>query len=243
MTVLVTMAGSGSRFRIQGYEVPKFMIRAKGKTLFEWSMSSLRNFFDQHFIFACLEEHDSKRILEMAAEIGIGNATIQSRSQVSLGQAQTAYDVLGHANRDDPLWIYNIDTYIEEGITPTDIFGYQGCVHVFESRNSAMSFVRYDDSGRVVQIVEKKVISQWATVGVYGFESATLYGEIYKEVYQSVFKNEVNGERYVAPMYDRILRLGGSINSPRLSHSSVHVLGTPQELLDFDPDALPPTGG
>ncbi len=242
MTVLVTMAGSGSRFRLEGYKVPKFMIRAKGKTLFEWSMSSLRNFFDQHFIFACLEEHDSKWISQMAAEIGIGNATIQSRSQVSLGQAQTAYDVLGHVNKRDALWIYNIDTYIEEGVTPTDISGYQGCVHVFESCNSAMSFVRYDDSGRVVEIAEKKVISPWATVGVYGFESATLYSELYKEVYRSSFKNEVNGERYVAPMYDWILRLGGSINSPRLSHSFVHVLGTPQELLDFDPHALPPTG-
>ena len=41
---VITMAGLGSRFRKVGYNVPKFMIEAKGKTLFEWSMESLKNF-------------------------------------------------------------------------------------------------------------------------------------------------------------------------------------------------------
>ena len=41
MTIIITMAGLGSRFRKAGYECPKYMIEAKGKTLFEWSMGSL----------------------------------------------------------------------------------------------------------------------------------------------------------------------------------------------------------
>jgi choline kinase len=40
------MAGLGSRFRKAGYNVPKYMIEAKGKTLFEWSMISLTGFKD-----------------------------------------------------------------------------------------------------------------------------------------------------------------------------------------------------
>ena len=39
--VVITMGGLGSRFRKAGYTVPKYMIEAKGKTLFEWSMISL----------------------------------------------------------------------------------------------------------------------------------------------------------------------------------------------------------
>ena len=35
------MAGLGLRFKKAGYNVPKYMIEAKGKTLFEWSMDSL----------------------------------------------------------------------------------------------------------------------------------------------------------------------------------------------------------
>ena len=41
MIVIITMAGLGSRFRKAGYNCPKYMIEAKGKTLFDWSMDSL----------------------------------------------------------------------------------------------------------------------------------------------------------------------------------------------------------
>lgn len=41
MTIIITMAGLGSRFKKAGYNCPKYMIEAKGKTLFDWSMDSL----------------------------------------------------------------------------------------------------------------------------------------------------------------------------------------------------------
>ena len=41
MIIIITMAGLGLRFRKAGYNCPKYMIEAKGKTLFEWSMDSL----------------------------------------------------------------------------------------------------------------------------------------------------------------------------------------------------------
>ena len=44
MTIIITMAGLGSRFKKAGYDCPKYMIEAKGKTLFEWSMDSLVNY-------------------------------------------------------------------------------------------------------------------------------------------------------------------------------------------------------
>ena len=36
LEIVITMGGRGERFRRRGYNVPKFMIKAKGKTLFEW---------------------------------------------------------------------------------------------------------------------------------------------------------------------------------------------------------------
>lgn len=46
MTVVITMAGLGSRFRKAGYKVPKYQIEAHGRTLFDWSMESLKGFAD-----------------------------------------------------------------------------------------------------------------------------------------------------------------------------------------------------
>ncbi len=239
MTVIVTMAGAGSRFRNAGYLVHKHMIRARGKTLFEWSMQSLTEFNDQHFIFACLAEHDQQWIRERAAEMGIHNVSVAPRATLSLGQAQTAYDVLQLAAANEPAWIYNIDTYIEHGLKPSDLLNHQGCVHVFESSNPAMSFVRYDEHGQVVELAEKKVISNWATVGVYGFESAALYQHLYEESYNACGVQEVGGERYVAPMYQLLLEKGYSVCAPKLNPSDVHILGTPQEVTAFDPKVEP----
>jgi dTDP-glucose pyrophosphorylase len=204
-------------------------------------MESLRSFFEQHFIFACLAEHDSCWIKNQAAAMGIRHVSVVPREALSLGQAQTAYDVLGEAAAAEAVWVYNIDTYIERGLEPADMDGHQGCVHVFESRNPGMSFVRYDD-GRVVELAEKKVISQWATVGVYGFESAGLYRQLYEQAYHAGGVKEVGGERYVAPMYQLLLDAGQAVCAPKLELAAVHILGTPQEVLDFDPQVRPPHG-
>ena len=63
MTIIITMAGLGTRFKKAGYQCPKYMIEAKGKTLFEWSMDSLVGYNQQ----GCTEsdmtevtEHDHK---------------------------------------------------------------------------------------------------------------------------------------------------------------------------------------
>ena len=40
VNVIITMGGIGSRFAKVGYNLPKYMIEAKGKTLFEWSLDS-----------------------------------------------------------------------------------------------------------------------------------------------------------------------------------------------------------
>lgn len=242
MTVVVTMAGAGSRFHSQGYKVPKYMITARGRTLFEWSMESLKAFSDQHFVFACLEEHDFSWIEQKAKAMGLRQVTVMPRPTLSLGQAETAYDVMTEVDQNDVVWIYNIDTYIRHGLGPKDIDGYQGCVHVFHSTNPSMSFVRFNDDDQVVEMAEKKVISDWASVGVYGFESSALYRQLYEESYYSKRVKEIGGERYIAPMYQLLLGAGGKVRAPKLDLAAVSILGTPQEVLEFDPRVAPPFG-
>lgn len=242
MTVVITMAGAGSRFSKQGYQVPKYMIRARGRTLFEWSMESLKDFSDHHFIFACLDEHNLEWIELTAKAMGFKFVTVAPRPRLSLGQAQTAYDVMSKADPHEVVWIYNIDTFIEQGLSPDDINGYQGCVHVFYSTSPSMSFVRFSDDGLVVELAEKKTISNWATAGVYGFESSKLYQQLYEASYYDGYVQEVSGERYVAPMYQLLLNSGGKVCAPKLDLCAVSILGTPQEVLSFDPTVKPPFG-
>lgn len=243
MTVLVTMAGYGSRFKEKGYLPPKFRIMARGRTLMDWSLLSLRAFFGQRFIFACLDEEDGDWIRSTAAALGIAEVVVAKRSGVSRGQAETAFDALAHVDPSQPLWIYNIDTCVTpNAMRPQGLGTAAGCVPVFHCSEPNMSFVRYGSGDNVVEIAEKQPISSWATVGLYGFRSAACFAEHYQEAYERGRIRIAQRERYVAPMYELMLTGGERVVAPRLQTDDVNILGTPAELLAFDPAAQPPFG-
>ena len=243
MTVLITMAGLGSRFKERGYLPPKFRIVARGRTLMDWSLVSLQSFFGERFIFACLEEEDGDWIRSTAAALGIAEVVVAKRSGVSRGQAETAFDALVHVDPSQPLWIYNIDTCVRpSAMRPQDLGTAAGCVPVFHCAEPNMSFVRYGSGDDVIEIAEKQPISSWATVGLYGFRSAAHFAERYQEAYDQGRIRMVQGERYVAPIYELMLIKGERIIAPRLAMEDVNILGTPAQVLVFDPAALPPFG-
>lgn len=246
MTVVLTMAGHGSRFAKQGYRVPKHLIGARGQSLLDWSLRSLEAFFDQHFVFACLAEHDADWIRARAQACGIAQVSVVSREGVSSGQAQTAFDALANpcvqVSPDQPLWIFNIDTFVQQGLHPAHLVGAEGCLHVFPSSDPGMSFVRCDDQGAVIEVAEKRVISNWASVGFYGFSSVNLFRALYSRCYAGSRSRAVSGEFYVAPMFEPLLRAGGRVVAPKLQRDWVHILGTPADVLAFDPSAVPPQG-
>jgi len=243
MTVLVTMAGLGSRFKEKGYLLPKFRVMARGRTLMDWSLSSLQAFFGQRFIFACLEGEEEDWIHSAVTDLGISEFVIAKRSIVSRGQAETAFDALMYAAPSDSLWIYNIDTcVVPYAMRPQHLGTAAGCVPVFHCNDPNMSFVRYGQGDDVIEIAEKQPISHWATIGLYGFRSARCFSESYQEAYDRGRIQTVQGERYVAPIYKLTLLQGERVVAPRLGIEAVRILGTPAQVLDFDPAAHPPFG-
>lgn len=216
---------------------------ARGRTLIDWSLASLRDFFGERFIFACLDDEDGDWILAMAAALGIADAVIAKRSGVSRGQAETAFGVLAHAAPGQPLWIYNIDTCVTPSLMhPQDLGTAGGCVPVFNCSEPNMSFVRYGSGNEVAEVAEKNPISSWATVGLYGFRSAACFSDYYREAYDRGRLGVVQGERYVAPIYRLLLAQGERVVAPRLELEDVNILGTPAQILTFDPAARPPWG-
>ena len=88
MTIVITMAGLGSRFRKVGYTVPKYMIEAHGKTLFEWSMESLEGFDckNNRCIFIVRKEDDASGfITETCARLGIHDVKVVEIDYLTIG--------------------------------------------------------------------------------------------------------------------------------------------------------------
>ena len=232
--IVVTMGGLGTRFRKKGYTVPKYMIEARGKTLFEWSMISLTDCKERtaRYIFIALDDDDNDVetfISEKCRDLGIVNYYTILLDSLTDGQATTAMKAEKYWNADDALLIYNIDTYVEAGEIKSDDFHGDGFIPCFKASGTHWSFVRLDECGKVVEIKEKQRISDYCTIGAYYFRTCSLYKKLYDEFYDQK-GYLINGEKYVAPLYDYLLSINGDVYISDISPDKVHVLGTPEEL-------------
>lgn len=235
--VVITMGGLGSRFRKMGYTVPKYMIEAKGKPLFEWSLISLDGYkkeVDKYIFIAMADDQTDVEgfIRGKCQELGIAEYEVIILDYLTDGQATTAMKAAEYWDRNHALLIYNIDTYVEAGEMNSAELRGDGFIPCFQAEGDHWSFVRLDASGKVVEIKEKQRISDYCTLGAYYFKTCGLYEDLYNEYY-SKHRELVNGEKYVAPLYDFLLSKGGEIYISDIEPKRVHVLGTPEELQAF----------
>ena len=237
LDIVITMGGLGSRFRKMGYTVPKYMIEAKGKTLFEWSMISLEGYKEDvnQYIFIAMRDEtcDVEAFIgKKCEELGFSSYHVIILDYLTDGQATTAMMAKKYWAPENALLIYNIDTYVEAGEMNSGELKGDGFIPCFQAEGDHWSFVRLDETGKVVEIKEKKRISNYCTLGAYYFKSCQLYSDLYEEYYSKAGVL-VNGEKYVAPLYDYLLSKNGEIFISDVPPEKVHVLGTPEELQAF----------
>ena len=66
--IVIPMAGLSSRFKKAGFSKPKYMLEAKGKTLFEHSILSFERYFDkEEFLFIVLDVFGTPAFVEESA--------------------------------------------------------------------------------------------------------------------------------------------------------------------------------
>ncbi len=234
MNIIITMAGDGKRFREAGIDKAKHMIVVKDKTLFEWAISSLKNFYDYKFIFVVKKSHNSTVFInEKCHLLGIKDFEILEIDYLTKGQASSALVAKGKIkNLSSPLMIYNIDTYVEPDQLKPDHLKGDGWIPAFIADGNKWSFVKFGDDLEVTEVTEKKRISEFGTIGLYYFRSFNLFKECYDK-----YKFDNYKEEYIAPLYNVI------IDNPVLhpythiiDHHSVHVLGTPEDVISFWPE-------
>lgn len=235
MTIVITMAGLGTRFRQAGYPMPKYQIPAQGKTLFDWSMLSLKGCQKQtvQYIFVVRREDAASPFLtEHCRTLGIDPFKIVELDSPTDGQATTAMLAAPYWDRETSLLIYNIDTFVEPGELNAEELKGDGFIPCFQAEGDHWSFVETDYTGKAVEVREKVRISNHCTLGAYYFRTCALYEKLYREYYGDDSHLE-KGEKYVAPLYNYLISNGGEVFISDVDSDKVHVLGTPEELRVF----------
>lgn len=234
LNIVIPMAGRGSRFAEQGYELPKPLIRVHGKPMIDVVVSNLRPDCAHRFIFICLREHGAEYGLEEhLAELTPG-CEIVYVDQVTEGAACTVLLAKKFIDNDDPLMIANsdqwVDTNINEYLQEMDSKGLDGLIMTMWANDPKWSFVRFDDVGTVCEVVEKEVVSEEATVGIYNFRSGKDY---VRAAEQMIAKDlRVNNEFYVAPTYNQLIGEGQTLGVYNVGREfdGMYGLGIPSDL-------------
>lgn len=235
ITAIITMAGLGTRFRAAGYTCPKYQIEAKGKTLFEWSLDSLKGYaasISQYIFVVRAEDNAKPFIAEKCEACGIREYRILELDHPTDGQATTCMLALPFCKLENAILVYNIDTYVEPYAMRQEELAGDGHIPCFYAEGTHWSFVKLDERGRAIEVREKERISDNCTLGAYYFSSARLYKQLYEEYYADNSKMEKN-EKYIAPLYNYMIEKGMNVTISIVDANKVHVLGTPEELRSF----------
>lgn len=237
INIVIPMAGAGSRFAKDGYKNPKPFIDVLGKPMIFHIIDNI-SIPGAKYIFICQQEHlknfGSEFVNEIKKRTFIKDYQIISVDGLTEGAACTVLISKPYINSNDEMLIVNSDQLVGfDDINKSLLFfeknNADGGILCFFNKSSKWSYVDINDRRQINRVVEKQVISDHATVGIYYFKHGR---EFVENAEQMIKKNDrVNNEFYVCPVYNHLL-LREKIILPYFINE-MYGLGTPEDLNHF----------
>lgn len=230
------MAGHGSRFTKAGYVDPKPLIPVLGKPMIELVIENLKPSCEHRFIFICQAEHLHNYPLRSLLEIKAQGCHIIEVGAVTEGAACTVLLAKPYIDNVDQLMIANCDQYIDVdinqylgGLTPN----VDGLIMTMKETSNKWSYIELDSQSKITRVVEKEVVSEEATVGIYNYQRGADFVNAAERMIEKNFR--VNNEFYVAPAYNEMILAGKNITYINIGTlgAGMHGLGTPEDLEIF----------
>jgi|688.fasta_scaffold87866_5 NDP-sugar pyrophosphorylase family protein len=233
MVVLIPMAGLGTRFKQEGFDLPKPIIEVNGKTLIEHSIETLG--FDAKYVFITrrYENADHNKILSNLLKQLKPNSVEIQLDHVTRGSVETCLKAVEYINNDEELIITNCDQRLEwdeecflNFIKSEDL---DGCVVTHESENPKHSYAKTNDLGIIDNIKEKVTISKNALIGLHYWKHGR---DFVTSAFRLISEFESRGltECYVSETYNYLIKEGKKIKIYDIHPNEYICLGTPYDV-------------
>lgn len=234
LNIVVPMAGLGSRFSAAGFTEPKPLIPVFGRPMIERVIDNLRPACAHRFIFICQRAHERQHGLSARLQAMAPGSEIVLTEGLTEGAACSVLLARELIDCPQPMMVANCDQYVDIAIDDFLADGSKllldGLVMTMPADNPKWSFVRTGASGLVEEVREKVVISNEATVGIYQFSHGA---DFVRGALAMIARDErVNGEFYVAPVYNDLIAEGARIGTYDIG-LHMHGIGTPDDLARF----------
>jgi HAD superfamily hydrolase (TIGR01509 family) len=226
LSVLIPMAGAGSRF--EGYTFPKPLIDVKGKPMIQLVVENLN--IEANYIYVVQKVHREKYNLDTLLNLITPGCKIVEVDGVTAGAACTALLAKEHIDNENPLFFANSDQFVEwdsnEFMYKMNETNSDGGIVTFRATHPKWSFVKIDENGLVTEVAEKNPISDIATVGYYYWKQGSDFVKFAEEMIDENIR--VNNEFYVCPVFNHAIKHGKHIRT--FDVPKMWGLGTPEDL-------------
>ena len=237
LNIVLPIAGRGSRFADAGYELPKPLIPVHGVPMIEAVVRNVRPAVAHRFIFVALADHLQHLGMRETLERAAPGCLIVPVDRVTEGAACTVLLAREHIDTNDPLMLANSDQWVDidinDYLATMDRQQADGLIMTMKADDPKWSFVGLNPAGLVTRVVEKQVISDEATVGIYNFRRGS---DFVRAADRMIEKNlRVNNEFYVAPTYNELIAEGARVAIFNVGRegAGMYGLGIPSDLTEF----------
>lgn len=231
LTVLIPMAGAGSRFQQAGYTFPKPLIDVNGKPMIQVVVDNLN--IKANYVYVVQKEHREKYNLDTLLNLITPGCKIVEVDGLTEGAACTALLAKEYIDNDNPLFFANSDQFVEwdsnEFLYKMNETNADGGIVSFKATHPKWSFAKIDEQGLVTEVAEKNPISDIATVGYYYWKKGSDFVKYAEDMIEKDIR--VNNEFYVCPVFNQAIESGKQIRTFNIS--KMWGLGTPEDLKHY----------
>ena len=220
--LIIPMAGKGQRFVDAGYTIPKpFLPLKTGTSIIE---RICYEFEVVHKLHLVTRRNCQIKEYSETHKIYIGD-------RVQHGQLHTVMEAIPFLQNDTGIIIANSDNIVEEPdwvkrwIEKIEKENPDGSICLMWGEHPKWSYAEIKNN-TIVRTAEKDPISEHATCGYYYFKNKEVLTRAAENFIKDE-KNKINGEWYVCPIYNSIIKDGGTV-MPYWLNNFVG-LGTPED--------------
>jgi NDP-sugar pyrophosphorylase family protein len=222
MNIIIPMAGAGSRFAAAGYQLPKPFLPIGGKPMIEWVVDNMYRPNAKVILLARLEHLPHLAGTDLVNRNDLAIIPIEKPTE---GAACTVLRAERFIDNAEPLLIVNSDQYVvyDEGAWCETTAASDGAIMTFPATETKWSYSRAEND-RVVEVAEKRVISDRGTVGVYYYRQGSVFVQAVKQMIAKDIRT--NGEFYICPAFNEIVSTHHVRN---FDIEKMYGLGTPED--------------
>ncbi|MDC0521679.1 sugar phosphate nucleotidyltransferase, partial [Candidatus Marinimicrobia bacterium] len=223
MNIIIPLGGIGSRFSDNKYTKPKPLIKVLGKEIIFWLLDSLKVSQDDKLFIPYnqfLDAYDFEEIV-LSKYPNINLIALPPTN----GPVETLKLCLEHFQISDKIVLLDGDTWYNEDILKKvrNIDKNLTTYFISKSNDPLFSYIEVEEK-QIINVKEKIKISDFANSGCYVFENAL-------QVLKYIHKIEKSGERFVSDIISKMISDGIYFSS--IEVKDFHVLGTPQQIIEF----------